>query len=77
MTDSLQGAPGPYFGDFGGRFVPEALQAALDELTDAYDKARIDPAFHRRALFISQFLNIASQLPPLLVLLKTPSDVPA
>ena len=45
MTDSLQAAPGPFFGDFGGRFVPEALVAALDELTDAYDKARVDPAF--------------------------------
>ncbi|WP_062292111.1 tryptophan synthase subunit beta [Demequina phytophila] len=45
MTDSLQEAPGPYFGEFGGRFVPEALMAALDELTDAYDKARIDPEF--------------------------------
>jgi len=45
VTDSLQAAPGPFFGDFGGRYVPEALVAALDELTDAYDKARIDPAF--------------------------------
>ena len=45
MTESLQAASGPSFGDFGGRFVPEALIAALDELTDAYDKARVDPAF--------------------------------
>jgi tryptophan synthase beta chain len=45
VTDSLQAAPGPYFGEFGGRFVPEALMAALDELTDAYEKARIDPSF--------------------------------
>ncbi|MFO7243400.1 MAG: tryptophan synthase subunit beta [Actinomycetes bacterium] len=45
MSSSLQAAPGPYFGEFGGRFVPEALIAALDELTDAYDKARLDPAF--------------------------------
>ena len=45
MTGSLQQAPGPFFGDFGGRFVPEALMAALDELTDAYDKARIEPGF--------------------------------
>ena len=45
MTGSLQEAAGPYFGDFGGRFVPEALIAALDELTDAYEKARVDPAF--------------------------------
>ena len=47
MTDSLQAAPGPFFGEFGGTFVPEALRAALDELTDAYDKARIDPEFTR------------------------------
>jgi len=45
VSSSLQAAPGPYFGEFGGRFVPEALIAALDELTDAYDKARLDPAF--------------------------------
>ncbi|MFW7415023.1 tryptophan synthase subunit beta [Demequina sp. SO4-18] len=45
MNPSLQSAPGPFFGDFGGRYVPEALTAALDELTDAYEKARIDPQF--------------------------------
>lgn len=36
---------GPYFGDFGGRFVPEALIAALDELDTAYHKALADPTF--------------------------------
>ena len=36
---------GPYFGSFGGRFVPEALIAALDELEAAYEKARRDPEF--------------------------------
>ena len=45
MTDPLSGAAGPCFGAYGGRFVPEALVAALDELTDAYDKAKHDPAF--------------------------------
>jgi tryptophan synthase beta chain len=34
-----------HFGPYGGRFVPEALVAALDELTAAYDKARHDEAF--------------------------------
>jgi tryptophan synthase beta chain len=29
----------------GGRFAPEALMAALDELTVAYQQARADPAF--------------------------------
>jgi tryptophan synthase beta chain len=34
-----------HFGRYGGRFVPEALMAALDELTAAWDKARGDEAF--------------------------------
>jgi tryptophan synthase beta chain len=36
---------GGHFGRYGGRFVPEALIAALDELAAYYDKARIDPDF--------------------------------
>jgi len=36
---------GPYYGRFGGRFVPEALIAALDELEAAYAQAKADPAF--------------------------------
>ncbi|HEY8591067.1 MAG TPA: pyridoxal-phosphate dependent enzyme, partial [Naasia sp.] len=34
-----------HFGIFRGRFVPEALIAALDELTEAYEAMRLDPAF--------------------------------
>ena len=34
-----------HFGPYGGRFVPEALVAALDELTAAHTAARTDPAF--------------------------------
>ena len=34
-----------HFGSFGGRFVPETLVAALDELTAEYHRARQDPAF--------------------------------
>jgi tryptophan synthase beta chain len=33
------------FGRFGGRYVPETLIAALDELAAAYDEARRDEAF--------------------------------
>jgi len=36
---------GPHYGPYGGRFVPEALIDALDELTEAFEKARADPAF--------------------------------
>jgi tryptophan synthase beta chain len=34
-----------HFGPYGGRFVPEALIAALDELAAAYGSARTDPEF--------------------------------
>ena len=34
------------FGAYGGRYVPETLVAALDELTEAYDTAREDAGFH-------------------------------
>lgn len=44
-VDDLHGQRGPYFGDFGGRFVPEALVAALDELEREYLAAAADPAF--------------------------------
>jgi len=33
------------FGEYGGRFVPETLIAALDELTGVYAQAQADPAF--------------------------------
>ncbi len=33
------------FGNFGGRFVPETLTRALDELTVEYEAARKDPQF--------------------------------
>jgi len=42
---SLRSEAGPYFGDFGGRFVPESLIAALDELSAAWEEAKVDPAF--------------------------------
>ena len=35
-----------HFGPYGGRFVPEALVAALDELDAAFRGAWSDPAFH-------------------------------
>ena len=36
-----------YFGEFGGRFVPETLMAALDELGHAYREACADESFTR------------------------------
>jgi len=43
----LQGVPDGrgYFGSFGGRFVPETLMSALEELERAYRQARHEPGF--------------------------------
>ena len=35
------------FGDYGGKFVPETLMAALTELEEAYIEVKGDPAFQR------------------------------
>ncbi len=34
------------FGDYGGRYVPETLIPAIDELEQEFDRAWADPAFH-------------------------------
>lgn len=34
-----------YFGDYGGRFVPETLVPALNQLDAAYNEAKHDPSF--------------------------------
>ena len=36
------------FGSFGGRFVPETLMDALNQLAEAYEEAKADPAFQER-----------------------------
>jgi len=47
MTEqtNLRAQEGPYFGEYGGRFVPESLIAALDELDHTYKAAKADPSF--------------------------------
>jgi tryptophan synthase beta chain len=42
---SAERAVGGRFGPYGGRYVPETLVAALDDLTALYDAARADAAF--------------------------------
>jgi tryptophan synthase beta chain len=44
VTGAGAAAGGP-FGPYGGRYVPETLMAALDELARVYDAAARDPAF--------------------------------
>ena len=45
MNTHYQDAAGPYFGDYGGRWMPESLVAALDEVADTFNKAKADPEF--------------------------------
>ena len=45
MTAPPQPDQGGHFGPYGGRFVPEVLMAPIEELEQAYLKARDDPAF--------------------------------
>ncbi len=46
------------FGEFGGRFVPETVMAALDELEAAMEAAFADPAFHaEQALLRRDFVG--------------------
>jgi tryptophan synthase beta chain len=52
MAQKLSEQVGPYFGDFGGRFVPESLIGALDELDATYQHAKSDP------LFIAELSNL-------------------
>src|SRR5690554_1580267 len=42
---TLREQVGPYFGEYGGRFMPESLIRAIDELSAAYESARVDPEF--------------------------------
>ena len=35
----------PRFGEFGGRYIPETLVGAHEDLEEAYIAARRDPAF--------------------------------
>ena len=46
-TTPLSEHQGPYWGQFGGRYVPEALITALDELERVYTQAKADPEFHK------------------------------
>src|SRR5258708_29959198 len=51
------------FGPWGGRYVPETLMAACQELERAYEKAKRDPKFNAR---LSELLkNFAGRPTPL------------
>ena len=51
------------FGDFGGRFMPEALMAALDELTAAWQEAMADTTFTDEfQRMLREYAGVPSQL---------------
>lgn len=49
----------PYFGEFGGQYVPELLIPALDQLEDEFIKAQSDPEF--QAEFMDLLKNYAGR----------------
>jgi tryptophan synthase beta chain len=52
-----------HFGPYGGRYVPEALIAALDQLTQVYADARADPEFRAEfARLLREYANRPSLL---------------
>ena len=53
-TTPLSEHQGPYWGQFGGRYVPEALITALDELERVYTQAKDDPEFHKEFMTLQQ-----------------------
>ena len=40
------------FGNYGGKFVPETLMVALEELEEAYLKLKVDEDFQRQMVFL-------------------------
>ena len=60
---SLRAQDGPLFGEFGGRYMPESLIAAIDQLSEAYELARQDPEF--QAELSELLLNYAGRPSPL------------
>src|SRR6187399_3328557 len=60
---SLREASGPFFGEFGGRYMPESLIAAIDELTAEYEAAKADPEF--QAEFVRLLHSYAGRPSPI------------
>lgn len=55
--------PKGLFGEYGGRYVPETLVGALDELTQAYQKYIIDPSFQNEfQYYLTQYVGRPSPL---------------
>lgn len=56
QKEQLATSNGPYYGPYGGAFVPEILVPAVRELEAAYEAAIADPAFtHRLAHLLREY----------------------
>ena len=63
MTTYAQPDATGHFGRFGGRFMPEALVAPLDELDRAWTEAQADPAFTAELdRMFREYANVPSPL---------------
>jgi len=66
-TSAQPGSTGPdergHFGRYGGRFIPEALVAALDEVAAEFHKAMADPEFTAELdRMLAEYANLPSPL---------------
>ena len=43
-----------YYGDYGGKFIPEILTTTFDELIEAFQKAKADPKFWKEYVNVMQ-----------------------
>ena len=52
-----------FFGEYGGRYVPETLMPAIQELRQAYEEAKDDPAFQEElASYLKDYVGRATPL---------------
>ena len=62
MLVTLPDARG-YWGDYGGRYVPETVMDALYELTQAYEEVKSDPAFNKELdYYLKEYVGRATPL---------------
>ncbi len=43
-----------YYGDYGGKFIPEILTTTFDELIEAFQEAKADPNFWKEYVYVMQ-----------------------
>ncbi|TAJ13628.1 tryptophan synthase subunit beta [Marinilabiliaceae bacterium JC017] len=43
-----------YFGEYGGKFLPAALESVIGEIAEAYDRIKDDPSFKEELMYLHQ-----------------------